>query len=80
MTSCSYKTEEKANPIKRTIQQNPNVLMHGYAAKGFEEVKNQFIRNFTERGEIGASCCIYYKGEKVVALWGGYRNKKTKEP
>lgn len=53
-------------------------LIQGCIAPGFEEVRNEFRRNFSERGELGAACTVYYKGEKVVDLWGGYRDEKTK--
>lgn len=65
--------------MNKTVRYNQQSLIHGNVAEGFEEVQEEFVRNFTERGEIGASCCIYYQGEKVVDLWGGYKNKKTKE-
>jgi CubicO group peptidase (beta-lactamase class C family) len=29
---------------------------------------------------LGGACCAYYRGEKVVDLWGGIRNKRTGEP
>jgi len=47
---------------------------------GFEAVREAFVENFTRRNELGAACCIYYRGEKVVDLWGGVRNKQTSEP
>ena len=53
-------------------------LINGCVAPGFEEVKNEFKRNFSKRGELGAACTVYYRGEKVVDLWGGYRDEKTK--
>jgi CubicO group peptidase (beta-lactamase class C family) len=53
-------------------------LIHGRVAPGFEEVRNEFKRNFSERGELGAACTVYYRGEKVVDLWGGFRDEKTK--
>ncbi|MCD4696919.1 MAG: beta-lactamase family protein [Bacteroidales bacterium] len=65
--------------MKNTVKQNPESVTHGYVAEGFEEVKREFIKNFEKRREIGASFCVYYQGEKVVDLWGGYKNKKTKE-
>ena len=65
--------------MKKTIQQNQEMFIHGYVAEGFEEVKEEFIKNFTDRGEIGAACCVYYEGVKVVDLWGGYKNKKKRE-
>lgn len=55
-------------------------FVHGYVASGFEEVREEFIKNFTERGELGAACAVYYKGERVVDLWGGYRDAKSRAP
>lgn len=43
----------------------------GHVKPGFEAVREAFIENFTRRNELGAACCIYYRGEKVVDLWGG---------
>ncbi|MCB0507927.1 MAG: serine hydrolase domain-containing protein [Chitinophagales bacterium] len=54
------------------------VPIFGYAKDGFEEVKTTFEENFKYRHEVGASCCVYYKGKKVVDLWGGYRDKNKK--
>ena len=45
----------------------------GLVAAGFEEVRQEFERNFAERGEIGAALAAYWRGEKVVDLWGGRR-------
>ncbi|MCO5188769.1 MAG: beta-lactamase family protein [Anaerolineae bacterium] len=45
--------------------------IHGTVAPGFERVRDEFVRNFAERGELGAACAIYLHGEKVVDLWGG---------
>src|SRR6187402_56633 len=47
--------------------------IEGFAAPGFQEVRREFERNFTARGEEGAACAIYHRGQKVVDLWGGYR-------
>lgn len=47
--------------------------VHGSVAAGFEEVRAEFGRNFAERGEIGAAVAAYWRGEKVVDLWGGRR-------
>jgi CubicO group peptidase (beta-lactamase class C family) len=52
----------------------------GSAKPGFEAVREAFIENFERRDELGAACCVYYRGEKVVDLWGGLRNKATGEP
>jgi CubicO group peptidase (beta-lactamase class C family) len=52
----------------------------GSVAKGFEEVRAEFERNFLERGEIGAAVAAYWQGEKVVDLWGGRRTPAGDEP
>jgi CubicO group peptidase (beta-lactamase class C family) len=54
--------------------------IHGQVAPGFEEVRDVFHRNFTERGEIGAAVAVYWRGEKVVDLWGGHRTPEGREP
>ncbi len=59
----------------------PNrVDVHGNIAPGFEAVRDVFAENFTRRHELGGACCVYYRGEKVVDLWGGVRNEQTGEP
>jgi CubicO group peptidase (beta-lactamase class C family) len=47
---------------------------------GFEAVRDAFTENFRRRRELGGACCAYYRGRKVVDLWGGIRNKQTREP
>jgi CubicO group peptidase (beta-lactamase class C family) len=56
-----------------------NVDVHGFVSPGFEAVRDAFAENFSRRRELGAACCVYHKGEKVVDLWGGVRNKATGE-
>lgn len=55
-------------------------IAKGFVAPGFEAVRAEFERNFTERGELGAACAAYCRGEKVVDLWGGYRDRKLRAP
>ena len=52
----------------------------GMVAPGFEDVRTEFERNFTERGEIGAAVAAYRRGEKVVDLWGGRRAPGSDAP
>ena len=52
----------------------------GSIRPGFEAVRDAFVENFERRSELGAACCVYHRGEKVVDLWGGIRNKATGEP
>jgi CubicO group peptidase (beta-lactamase class C family) len=54
--------------------------IHGFVRPGFEAVHKAFAENFSRRNELGAACCIYQHGEKVVNLWGGIRSKATGEP
>jgi CubicO group peptidase (beta-lactamase class C family) len=56
------------------------VEVNGHVAPGFEEVRAEFARNFRERGEIGAAVAAYWRGEKVVDLWGGRRAPKGDDP
>jgi CubicO group peptidase (beta-lactamase class C family) len=58
---------------------NP-VDVQGYVASGFEGVRETFAENFVRRRESGGACCVYYRGEKVVDLWGGIRDTSTGEP
>lgn len=53
-------------------------MIHGEVTQGFEDMETAFKRNFKERGELGAACAVYYKGKKVVDLWGGYRDGKSR--
>jgi len=55
-------------------------LIHGSVENGFEKVREAFIDNFRRGEEVGAACAAYHKGKKVVDLWGGYRDKKSKDP
>jgi CubicO group peptidase (beta-lactamase class C family) len=57
-----------------------DVKVHGRVEPSFEPVRRVFRENFTERGELGASCCVYLRGKKVVDLWGGSRDRTSGEP
>ena len=56
------------------------VPLHGAVAPGFEPVGEAFARNFAERGEVGAACAVWRRGEKVVDLWGGLRDRVSRAP
>ena len=57
-----------------------SVNVQGHVARGFEAVREVFAENFARRHELGGACCAFHRGEKVVDLWGGIRNKQTAEP
>jgi CubicO group peptidase (beta-lactamase class C family) len=54
--------------------------IQGHVNTGFEAVREAFAENFVRRRELGGACCAFHRGEKVVDLWGGIRNKRTGEP
>ncbi|HEY2947649.1 MAG TPA: serine hydrolase domain-containing protein, partial [Micromonosporaceae bacterium] len=45
--------------------------IEGFCEPRFARVREEFERNFAERGEVGASVCVTLDGEPVVDLWGG---------
>ena len=57
-----------------------HVTVEGHVTPRFEAVREAFVDNFTRRGELGGACSAYLRGEKVVDLWGGIRNRETGEP
>ncbi len=52
----------------------------GFYDPQFQRVADEFVRNFEERGEVGASVCIALEGETVVDLWGGSADPATNAP
>lgn len=55
-------------------------MIGGSVAKGFENVRRAFERNFANGAELGAACAAYVDGEKVVDLWGGVRDARSGAP
>jgi CubicO group peptidase (beta-lactamase class C family) len=56
------------------------VAVEGTCAAGFSAVREEFDRNFAERGEVGASVAVTVDGETVVDLWGGVADRATGRP
>src|SRR6185437_9495383 len=54
-----------------------DMTVEGTCKPGFERVAEAFEKNFSERGELGASVCLTVGGETVVDLWGGLADPKT---
>lgn len=54
--------------------------INGNCEAAFAEVREEFERNFAERGELGASLCVYVDGERVVDLWGGVADRDSGRP
>src|SRR6266508_2211484 len=57
-----------------------HVAISGHVEPGFEAVADAFAENFVSRNELGAACSMYVDGAEVVDLWGGVRNRRTREP
>jgi CubicO group peptidase (beta-lactamase class C family) len=47
------------------------MVIEGSCEARFAQVREEFERNFAERGEAGAAVCVTVGGETVVDLWGG---------
>lgn len=54
--------------------------VEGHVEPGFEPVAEEFERNFSQRGELGAACAIYHQGKKVIDIWGGRRDPASDAP
>jgi CubicO group peptidase (beta-lactamase class C family) len=62
------------------VEASQRIRIEGQVSAGFEAVRDAFAENFSRRDELGGACCAYHRGEKIVDLWGGVRNKATGEP
>jgi CubicO group peptidase (beta-lactamase class C family) len=62
------------------MKHTEGVTPNGFVAPGFEEVRIEFARNFVERGDLGAAVSAYWRGQKVVDLWGGRKSPDTDVP
>src|SRR5256886_14349652 len=54
--------------------------IEGTCAPRFAAVREEFARNFAERGEVGASVCVTLDEETVVDLWGGLAEPDAGRP
>jgi CubicO group peptidase (beta-lactamase class C family) len=53
------------------------IVVQGACDPAFQAVRDEFERNFAERGELGASVCVTLAGRTVVDLWGGVADAAT---
>jgi CubicO group peptidase (beta-lactamase class C family) len=53
------------------------MTIEGTSDDRFVAVRDEFVRNFSERGEVGASVCVTVDGATVVDLWGGTADPAT---
>ena len=58
----------------------PKGVVEGRVDPAFEAVQWEFVANFVERGEVGASVSLSVEGETVVDLWGGQMDPEGTHP
>lgn len=69
---------QSSAPLKVEL---PNgALIHGSAVPAFRPVWDAFVKNFTDRNEIGASLAISHKGVPVLEAWGGFADAAAAQP
>jgi CubicO group peptidase (beta-lactamase class C family) len=56
------------------------LTIDGHCDPRFTAVREQFFRNFTERGDVGAAVCVYLDGVRVVDCWGGHADAARIRP
>ena len=55
------------------------VEIQGHTAPEFEQVRRTVRENLLARGDIGTSVAVWFHGELVVDLWGGFYCQKSKQ-
>ncbi|MBV6493894.1 MAG: hypothetical protein LDLANPLL_01918 [Turneriella sp.] len=54
--------------------------VHGEWDSRFKNLVAAFEKNFNTKEDYGAALCVFHKGTKVVDVWGGVKDTKSKEP
>jgi CubicO group peptidase (beta-lactamase class C family) len=54
--------------------------IQGFAAPGYEKVREAFADNFIKRGDVGAAVAVWADGQPVVSLWGGLADALSGRP
>jgi CubicO group peptidase (beta-lactamase class C family) len=55
-------------------------VLSGDCDPRFAGVREEFARNFAERGDFGAAVCVYVDGVRVVDCWGGHADATRSRP
>lgn len=56
------------------------VELKGHIEPGFEAVAQVFLDNFQQCGEQGAAFSVVHKGELLLDIWAGSRDKAAQQP
>ncbi|MBW2416851.1 MAG: beta-lactamase family protein, partial [Deltaproteobacteria bacterium] len=59
--------------MQRIEREVPGGVVQGTCDERFGAVADEFVKNFSERDEVGASVCVRVDGETLVDLWGGVK-------
>jgi CubicO group peptidase (beta-lactamase class C family) len=54
--------------------------VNGTCDSRFRGVRDEFIRNFSERGEVGAAVCVLIDGDIAIDLVGGWADRQRTIP
>ena len=86
LSACSSSEAQSSQPWDTASNPQVNAQLSngakvsGYAAPAFRPVFDEFVRNFNERGEVGASVAITHKGVPVLEAWGGFSDTQSPTP
>ena len=58
----------------------PTGIVQGEYDGRFEAVVDQFVANFHDNDEVGASLCVSHEGETVIDVWGGSVDRELSAP
>ncbi|XP_052218803.1 beta-lactamase domain-containing protein 2-like isoform X2 [Dreissena polymorpha] len=74
---CFIKSALLKQTQKKTMKKT-QLHVHGFTAEGFQKVRQTFQANLDAGLERGGSFAVYYRGELVVNLWGGYSDYESR--
>jgi CubicO group peptidase (beta-lactamase class C family) len=58
----------------------PTGVVQGEYDERFRSVVEEFVTNYDERDEVGASLCVSFEGETVIDVWGGAVDRELSAP
>ncbi len=70
------------DPIEPIHVTTPNgkAVIAGECCAAFNALRDAFVENFAQRGEIGSAVAVYRRGVKAVDLWGGWLDAERRQP
>jgi CubicO group peptidase (beta-lactamase class C family) len=74
----SYQQEKES--MSTATNRSNDAVLRGFCSPEYESLREAFLRNFTEYGEIGASFSATIGGKVVVDLWGGSKDMARTVP